>query len=90
MPDPTEMLLADLVHANHILYHQGVVDAFGHVSVRDPARPDRFRLSRSRAPVLVVREDLMDFDLDGTAEGTAASPIWNASSTAKSTAPGRM
>ena len=67
-------LLDELVDANHILFHQGVVDGFGHVSVRDPARSDRFLLSRSMAPALVARGDIMRFDLDGNAAGDARTP----------------
>ncbi len=55
----------DLVIANHILYNEGVVDGFGHISVRHPDRPDRFLLSRSIAPGNVKAEDIMEFDLDG-------------------------
>jgi HCOMODA/2-hydroxy-3-carboxy-muconic semialdehyde decarboxylase len=55
----------DLVLANHILAHESVVDAFGHVSVRHPERRDRYLLSHSRAPELVVDDDLVEFDLDG-------------------------
>ena len=47
-------LLNDLVIANRILAHEEVVDAYGHVSVRHPASPDRFFLARSRAPVTVA------------------------------------
>jgi HCOMODA/2-hydroxy-3-carboxy-muconic semialdehyde decarboxylase len=57
-------LLDELVVANHILAHEGVVDALGHVSVRHPERPDRFFLSCSRSPALVTRADIMEFDLD--------------------------
>jgi len=57
-------LLHDLVVANRILAHQGVVDAYGHVSFRHPTRPDRFFLARSRSPELVTRDDLLEFDLD--------------------------
>jgi ribulose-5-phosphate 4-epimerase/fuculose-1-phosphate aldolase len=57
-------LLEDLVIANRILAHEGVVDGFGHVSLRHPERPDRFFMSRSRSPELVTREDIMEFDLD--------------------------
>ena len=71
---PDEAVLADLVLANHILYRQGVVDAFGHVSVRDPGRTDRFWIARSTAPLLVTREDLMCLDLDGNAEGDDRRP----------------
>jgi HCOMODA/2-hydroxy-3-carboxy-muconic semialdehyde decarboxylase len=58
-------VLRDLVSANRILAHEGVVDAYGHVSVRHPDRPDRFFLSRSRSPELVTLEDLLEFDLGG-------------------------
>jgi ribulose-5-phosphate 4-epimerase/fuculose-1-phosphate aldolase len=58
-------LIDDLVTANHILYNEGVVDGFGHVSVRHPTRPERFLLSRSIAPGNVKAEDIMEFDLDG-------------------------
>jgi len=56
--------LDDLVIANRILANEGVIDAFGHVSIRDPRRPDRYFLARSRSPELVERRDLMEFDLD--------------------------
>ena len=59
-------LLEELVTANRILAREGVVDAFGHVSVRHPQRPDRYVMSRARAPDCVEREDLMEFTLDGT------------------------
>jgi ribulose-5-phosphate 4-epimerase/fuculose-1-phosphate aldolase len=58
-------LREDLVDANHILFDQGVLDAFGHVSVRHPRRPDRFLLSRNLAPALVAIDDIQTFDLDG-------------------------
>jgi len=58
--------LKDLALANRILAHEGVVDAFGHVSMRHPERPERFFMSRSRAPELVTVDDLMEFELDGT------------------------
>ncbi len=58
--------LRDLAIANRILAREGVVDAFGHVSLRHPDRPDRFLLARSRSPELVTPEDLMEFALDGT------------------------
>ncbi len=57
--------LRDLVAANRILAHEGVVDGFGHVSVRHPDKPERFLLARSRSPELVEREDLLEFGPDG-------------------------
>src|SRR5215470_8108413 len=64
-PAPDPRLIADLVTANHILYDQHVVDAFGHVSVRHDKRRDRFLLARSMAPALVTAADIVEFDLDG-------------------------
>jgi ribulose-5-phosphate 4-epimerase/fuculose-1-phosphate aldolase len=54
----------DLVAANRILAHHGVLDAYGHVSARHPEDRRRFLISRSRAPELVVVADLMVLDLD--------------------------
>jgi ribulose-5-phosphate 4-epimerase/fuculose-1-phosphate aldolase len=58
-------LIDDLVAANHILAKEGVVDGFGHVSVRDQRDPQRFLLSRSLAPARVSARDVMEFGLDG-------------------------
>jgi ribulose-5-phosphate 4-epimerase/fuculose-1-phosphate aldolase len=58
-------LVEELVAANHILFDQGVVDAFGHVSVRHDKRPDRFLLARNMAPGRVTAEDIIEFTLDG-------------------------
>lgn len=57
--------LHDLVTANRILAREDVVDAYGHVSIRHPDHPDRYFLSRSRAPELVETGDLMEFTLEG-------------------------
>jgi ribulose-5-phosphate 4-epimerase/fuculose-1-phosphate aldolase len=59
-------LLDDLVAANRILSDQGVVDGFGHVSVRHDKDPNRYLLSRSMAPALVTRDDILEYDLDST------------------------
>src|SRR3989442_11764416 len=63
---PTQAL-DELVTANRILAREGVVDSFGHVSIRHPDRPDRYILSRARAPECIEIEDLIEFTLDGTA-----------------------
>lgn len=57
-------VLRDLVTANRILAHEQVVDAYGHISVRHPDRPDRFFLSCSRSPELVSPDDIIEYDLD--------------------------
>src|SRR5579863_10040600 len=67
-----DSVLDDLVAANRILASEGIVDAFGHVSVRHPDHPSRFLLARARSPELVERGDIMEFTLDGVA--TAAVP----------------
>src|SRR6516225_4364042 len=58
-------LLRDLVVANRILSNEDVVDAYGHISVRHPDNPKHFFMSRSRAPELVERHDLIEFDQAG-------------------------
>ena len=78
-------LLEDLVDANHILFNEGVVDAFGHVSIRHDKRPDRFLLARNMAPALVRADDIQEFDLDSNARRTTrGASIWSASFTARS------
>jgi ribulose-5-phosphate 4-epimerase/fuculose-1-phosphate aldolase len=64
----------DLVIANRVLAHQNVVDAYGHVSVRHPSRPEHFLLSRSRSPELVAEGDIMEFKLDGRVAGDDERP----------------
>jgi HCOMODA/2-hydroxy-3-carboxy-muconic semialdehyde decarboxylase len=58
-------LIDDLVIANHILVNEGVLDGFGHISVRHDQSPDRFLIARSMAPGLVAAHDLVVCDLDG-------------------------
>ncbi len=54
----------DLANANRMLANEGVLDAFGHVSYRNPLNPDRFFLSRSLAPEQVTPDDILEYDLD--------------------------
>lgn len=63
------MELNELVVANRILANEDVVDAYGHVSVRNPHDPARFFLARSLAPELVEPGDIMEFDLQGNPLG---------------------
>jgi len=60
--DPT--LIQDLIAANRILAAQGIVDGYGHVSVRHDKDPNRFLMSGSRAPELVSEADIIEYDLD--------------------------
>jgi ribulose-5-phosphate 4-epimerase/fuculose-1-phosphate aldolase len=57
-------LIDDLVAANRALAFLNVLDAFGHVSVRDPKNPKRYLVSRSIAPESVVASDILALDLD--------------------------
>jgi HCOMODA/2-hydroxy-3-carboxy-muconic semialdehyde decarboxylase len=57
-------LLRDLAAASRILAAQGVVDGFGHVSMRHPSAPDRYLMARSIAPALVTPGDIIEYDLD--------------------------
>jgi ribulose-5-phosphate 4-epimerase/fuculose-1-phosphate aldolase len=68
-------VLRDLIIANRVLSSEGVVDAYGHISVRNPEAPDRFFLSRSLAPEFVGFEDIIEFGLDGEpGEGDLRTP----------------
>jgi ribulose-5-phosphate 4-epimerase/fuculose-1-phosphate aldolase len=60
--DTDEQRIADLVLANHILADQGVLDGFGHISVRSVRNPRHFFMARSVAPALVARDDILEFD----------------------------
>jgi HCOMODA/2-hydroxy-3-carboxy-muconic semialdehyde decarboxylase len=57
-------LRRDLATAYRIVANEGILDAFGHISVRHPGNPQRYFLSRSRAPGLVQPEDILEYDLD--------------------------
>lgn len=60
-------LIADLAAAARILAARGVVDGFGHVSMRHPTASDRYLMSRALAPALVVPNDIVEYDLDSVA-----------------------
>jgi HCOMODA/2-hydroxy-3-carboxy-muconic semialdehyde decarboxylase len=60
--------IEDLVAASRILAAEGVLDGYGHVSMRHPGRSDRYLMSRSLAPALVTQDDIMELDL-------ASSPV---------------
>jgi len=72
--DVLENAMREVVIANRILANERVVDAYGHVSVRHPLDPTRYLLSRSRAPELVERGDVIEFDLEGKAVSGDARP----------------
>ena len=59
--------IEELVIGSRILANLGVVDGFGHISMRHPGNPSHFLMSRSVAPALVTVDDIMEFDQDGNA-----------------------
>src|SRR5580700_7763090 len=69
-------LIEDLVYANRILYDQGVIDGFGHVSVRDEKNPQHFLMSRSMAPGLVTTKDILEYDADGAPIDAAGRAVY--------------
>lgn len=58
-------LIEDLIAANRILAQEGIVDGFGHVSIRHNRDKTRFLMARAIAPALVTAADLIEYDLDG-------------------------
>src|SRR3984893_16666165 len=64
LPDTFADLRQQLAHAYRIVANEGILDAFGHISVRNPNNPQRYFLSRSRAPSLVQPDDILEYDLD--------------------------
>jgi len=73
---PSRALIDDLVVANHILFDQGVVDAFGHISVRSDANPERFLLARNMAPGQVIADDIIEFTFDGEAVNARGRKVY--------------
>ena len=63
-PAASKALIEDLVAGSRILADQGVLDGYGHVSVRDPADPNRYLLARAGAPALVTAADITEYTLD--------------------------
>ena len=55
--------IQELAIASRILANEGVLDAYGHVSVRHPADPNRYLMARSLAPALITAADILEFDL---------------------------
>ena len=72
--DPT--VAADLIAASHILAHNGVLDSFGHVSVRDPRDPRHYLMTKGIAPRDVTAGDLITFDLDSNPLNARGRPLY--------------
>ena len=66
----------DLVIANRILAHEDAVDAYGHVSMRNPQNPNHFFMARSLAPALVTQDDIVEHDLEGNPVSAEKRPLY--------------
>jgi HCOMODA/2-hydroxy-3-carboxy-muconic semialdehyde decarboxylase len=64
MPDDIAEVLHQLIVTTRIMANEGVLDAFGHVSVRHPHDPNRYFIPRHRAPELAEISDLVELNLD--------------------------
>lgn len=64
--------LSTYITAAHILHFNGILDAYGHVSVRNPSNSSTFFMSRQLAPALV--SDLDDIVEYRVSDGEALDP----------------
>ena len=69
-------IVRELVLANHILALEEVLDAYGHVSVRNPADPNTFLMSRSRSPEIVDEDDIFVHDFAGDVTGMVEKDLY--------------
>jgi len=69
-------IITELVIANRILANEDVVDAYGHVSIRNPEAPERFFLAHSKSPALVEADDIVEHTLDGQAARPEKRPLY--------------
>ena len=65
LPKNREEAIDKCLLANRILAYEGIIDAFGHVSVRNPENQNTFFQSCAKAPEVVERDDIIEIDLDG-------------------------
>jgi ribulose-5-phosphate 4-epimerase/fuculose-1-phosphate aldolase len=64
MPEALADARYQLALANRIVAHEGVLDGFGHISIRHPDDAGRYFLARSRSPELIEPADILEFSLD--------------------------
>ena len=62
--DSDEQRITDLVVASRMLVQEGVLDSFGHVTVRSLKNPNRYFMPRAMPPALVTGNDIVELDLD--------------------------
>ncbi|TMJ83086.1 MAG: class II aldolase/adducin family protein [Alphaproteobacteria bacterium] len=76
VPDNLSDARYEVALANRILANEGVLDAFGHVSLRHPSDPSRYLLSRSRSPGLIEPDDVLEFTLDSEPVATPSVQLY--------------
>jgi ribulose-5-phosphate 4-epimerase/fuculose-1-phosphate aldolase len=76
MPSPLDAARYELALANRMIAHEGVLDAFGHVSLRHPTDPSRYLLARSRSPQLIEPADIYEFTLDSKPVSAAGVALY--------------
>lgn len=69
IPPASPALVEELVVGNRILFHEKVVDGFGHISVRHDKDPSKYLMARMRVPGLVSADDIITYDLDSNPQG---------------------
>ena len=62
--DTNEARIEDLITASHILANEGILDSFGHATVRSVTDPTHFFMPRAMPPALVSRADIVELSLD--------------------------
>lgn len=70
-------LIEDLVIASRTLAEHGVIDGYGHASVRSEKDPQRYYMARAIAPELVSEDDILEFDLDSNAIDARGRATYN-------------
>jgi ribulose-5-phosphate 4-epimerase/fuculose-1-phosphate aldolase len=65
----------DLIIATRILVNENIIDGFGHVSVRDPSRSDRYFMLRDNFGVAEGDDYLVELDLDSNSCKPNASKL---------------
>jgi ribulose-5-phosphate 4-epimerase/fuculose-1-phosphate aldolase len=68
-------LIEDLVAAGRILADHGLLDGWGHVSVRHDKDPTRYLMARGLSAELVTAKDIIEFDLDSRPVDTHGLPM---------------
>ena len=65
VPETAREAIQHVVMANRILGNEGILDALGHVSVRNPENANTFFQACSISPFQVTQSDILEIDLDG-------------------------